>query len=190
MDEVTFGAAGSGCLVGAAGGVRPVGSVSRLRHSRRGEYDSSASGTGRASGSDHAGQWAICRSGDGASGGAAAGERGVLHAGGSDPTVDGQAYIAPLEVAETTVLRAVALHEGAPVSAVTTATYLVDENTGLPVLSLVTDPAHLWDEETGIYANPGGARPGMGAAGDGGVAVAGRRVGLQCGGRVAYPRWF
>ena len=57
-------------------------------------------------------------------------------------------------MAETTVLRAVALHEGAPVSAVTTATYLVDENTGLPVLSLVTDPAHLWDEETGIYANP------------------------------------
>ena len=72
---------------------------------------------------------------------------------GSDPTVDGQAYIAPLEVAETTVLRAVALHEGAPVSAVTTATYLVDENTGLPVLSLVTDPAHLWDEETGIYTH-------------------------------------
>ena len=72
---------------------------------------------------------------------------------GADPTVDGQAYIAPLEVRETTVLRAVALHEGAPVSAVTTATYLLGESTGLPVLSLVTDPAHLWDEETGIYTN-------------------------------------
>ena len=73
---------------------------------------------------------------------------------GADPTVDGQAYIAPLEVRETTVLRAVALDNGAPVSAVTTATYLVGESTGLPVLSLVTDPAHLWDEATGIYANP------------------------------------
>ena len=73
---------------------------------------------------------------------------------GADPRVDGQAYIAPLEVTETTVLRAVALRDGAPVSAVTTATYLVGESTGLPVLSLVTDPAHLWDEATGIYANP------------------------------------
>ena len=73
---------------------------------------------------------------------------------GSDPTVDGQAYTAPLELTETTVLRAVALDNGVPVSAVTTATYLVDESTGLPVLSLVTDPAHLWDAATGIYANP------------------------------------
>ncbi len=72
---------------------------------------------------------------------------------GTDPTVDGQAYIAPLEVKETTVLRAVALREVVPVSAVTTATYLVSESTGLPVLSLVTDPAHLWDADTGIYTN-------------------------------------
>ena len=73
---------------------------------------------------------------------------------GSDPTVDGQEYTAPLTVTVTTVLRAVALDNGVPVSAVTTATYLVDESTGLPVLSLVTDPAHLWDAATGIYANP------------------------------------
>ena len=73
---------------------------------------------------------------------------------GSDPTVDGEAYTAPLAVTETTVLRAVALDEGVPVSAVTTVTYLVGESTGLPVLSLVTDPAHLWDEATGIYVNP------------------------------------
>ena len=72
---------------------------------------------------------------------------------GSDPTVDGQEYTAPLAVTETTVLRAVALDERAPVSAVTTATYLVGEPSGLPVLSLVTDPAHLWDEATGIYPN-------------------------------------
>ena len=74
---------------------------------------------------------------------------------GTDPTVDGQAYTAPLEVTETTVLRAVALDNSVPVSAVTTATYLVGEPSGLPVLSLVTDPAHLWDEATGIYVNPG-----------------------------------
>ena len=73
---------------------------------------------------------------------------------GSDPTVDGQEYTALLEVTETTVLRAVALDEGVPVSAVTTATYLVGESTSLPVLSLVTAPVHLWGESTGIYVNP------------------------------------
>ena len=73
---------------------------------------------------------------------------------GSDPTAAGQVYTAPLEVTETTVLRVVALDDGVPVSTVTTATYLVGEGTGLPVLSLVTDPAHLWDETTGIYVNP------------------------------------
>ena len=72
---------------------------------------------------------------------------------GADPTLGGLAYTAPLEIAETTVLRAVALRDGAPVSAVTTATYLVGENTGLPVVSLVTEPAHLWDATTGIYVN-------------------------------------
>ncbi len=72
---------------------------------------------------------------------------------GTDPTTEGQAYTAPVAVAETMLLRAVALHDGVPVSAVTTATYLVGESTGLPVLSLVTDPPHLWDEATGIYTN-------------------------------------
>ena len=72
---------------------------------------------------------------------------------GSDPMVGGHEYTAPLEVEGTTVLRAVALRDGVPVSADTTATYLVGESVSLPVLSLVTDPAHLWDEATGIYVN-------------------------------------
>ena len=75
---------------------------------------------------------------------------------GADPIVDGQAYTAPVVLQQTGLLRAVALRDGAPVSAVTTATYLVGESTGLPVVSLVTEPAHLWDEETGIYATPQG----------------------------------
>ncbi|MDE2993269.1 MAG: CotH kinase family protein [Chloroflexota bacterium] len=73
---------------------------------------------------------------------------------GSDPTVDGHEYMAPLEVTETTVLRAVALQDGVPVSAVTMATYLVRAGTGLPVVSLVTEPAHLWDATTGIFTHP------------------------------------
>ena len=73
---------------------------------------------------------------------------------GADPTVEGQVYTVPIEVTETTVLRAVALRDSVPVSAVTPATYLIGEATGLPVVSLVTEPAHLWDDEKGIYANP------------------------------------
>ena len=72
---------------------------------------------------------------------------------GSDPTVAGQEYTAPLEIRETTVLRAVALDEGTPVSTVAAATYLIGEPDTLPIISLVTDPVHLWDEATGIYAN-------------------------------------
>ena len=74
---------------------------------------------------------------------------------GADPTVDGQVYTAPVVLEQTMVLRAVALRGGMPVSAVTTAMYLLGEGPGLPMVSLVTDPAHLWDEETGIYANAG-----------------------------------
>ena len=72
---------------------------------------------------------------------------------GSDPTVGGQAYTAPVVLEQTTVLRAVALRDGVPVSAVTAATYLVGEPQALPVISLITGPDHLWDEHTGIYAN-------------------------------------
>lgn len=73
---------------------------------------------------------------------------------GSDPAVGGHVYTGPLVVAQTTVLRSVALQAGVPVSAVTTATYLIGETSSLPVLSLVTEPAHLWDDATGIYTNP------------------------------------
>ncbi len=73
---------------------------------------------------------------------------------GSDPTVEGHEYAAPLVVMETAVLRAVALRSGVPVSAVTMATYLVGAGTGLPVVSLVTEPAHLWDATTGISTHP------------------------------------
>ena len=44
---------------------------------------------------------------------------------GADPTVGGQVYTAPMMLEQTGLLRAVALRDGAPVSAVTTATYLV-----------------------------------------------------------------
>ena len=110
---------------------------------------------------------------------------------GADPTVEGLAYTAPVMLEQTTVLRAVALRDGVPVSAVTTATYLVGESTGLPVVSLVTEPTHLWDEATGIYTNVGGRgraweRPvvvqGLSSEGELGFSVA---AGLRIHGNIS-----
>jgi hypothetical protein len=35
---------------------------------------------------------------------------------------------------------------------IVTQSYFIDESSTLPIVSLVTDPLNLWDEETGIYA--------------------------------------
>ena len=84
---------------------------------------------------------------------------------GADPTVDGQEYTAPLAVTETTVLRAVALRDGVPVSAVTTATYLVGEGTGLPVRCRWSRTRPICGTRRRGSTPTRGAGAGMGAAG-------------------------
>ena len=148
---------GDGCLAGAAGdGVRPMGSLPNP-NSLEGEYHPWS----QAPGSAHrvivsAGQWALAGPVTVQLAAPVPGSTVYYTLDGADPTVAGQKYTAPVVFKGTTVLRAVALDEGVPVSMVTTATYLVEESTGLPVLSLVTDPAHLWDATTGIYVNAEG----------------------------------
>lgn len=70
---------------------------------------------------------------------------------GSEPTPQSERYTSPLALSQTTVLRARAFREGQIPSPIGTYTYLIDEPVHLPILSLVTDPANLWDEEIGIY---------------------------------------
>ncbi len=70
---------------------------------------------------------------------------------GSVPTEDAPIYTAPLEITRTTVLRCRAFSGDKRSGATATQTYFINEATSLPVFSLVTDPANLWDEETGIY---------------------------------------
>ena len=73
---------------------------------------------------------------------------------GSPPTQGSERYVGPLDLDATTVLRARAYRDGFNPSDVVSFTYFVDEideDVRLPVVSLITDPAHLWDEETGIY---------------------------------------
>ena len=60
------------------------------------------------------------------------------------------------EVFKGTVVRARLFRDGTPVSQITTATYLIDpaiatRYSTLPVISVVSDPAHLFDDATGIF---------------------------------------
>ncbi len=66
-------------------------------------------------------------------------------------------YTGPIRVTQTTVIRAVSYEEGKKPSPVVDLTYVVNEGDTLPVASLVTDPANLWDFETGIYVEGPGA---------------------------------
>ena len=74
---------------------------------------------------------------------------------GSTPTRASERYLGPIDLDSTTVLRARAYRDGFNPSDVVSSTYFIDElddTVSLPTVSLITDPAHLWDERTGIYA--------------------------------------
>jgi len=70
---------------------------------------------------------------------------------GSEPNTESALYVRPLEINETTVVRAMAFEPGLLPSDVVTATYLVDVKHTVPVVSLVLDPALLNDPTTGLF---------------------------------------
>lgn len=59
----------------------------------------------------------------------------------------------PLPDSQATILRYRTEQPDGTLGQTVTATYLVGLDATLPILSLVTDPANLWDTETGIYTN-------------------------------------
>lgn len=69
---------------------------------------------------------------------------------GSDPDLRSQVYSGPIQIDETTVLRAVSQEEGKMLSSIYTATFIIQEPHSIPVVSLVTDPDNLWGPN-GIY---------------------------------------
>jgi hypothetical protein len=70
---------------------------------------------------------------------------------GSEPTPESSPlYDRPFALTETTVIRAIAQVPGNAPGPPTTGTYLIAADYGLPVVSLITDPANLYDEESGI----------------------------------------
>ena len=70
---------------------------------------------------------------------------------GSQPTADSPLYDAPISLTETAVVRARAFTDGLLASPIGTQTYLIGEETRLPIVSLAIDPLYLWDPEIGIY---------------------------------------
>ncbi len=78
---------------------------------------------------------------------------------GSVPTPQtGTLYTEPIHLPggqpRAEVLRARAVTADGEPGAVQSATYFIDFDAGIPLLSLVIDPQDLWDEDSGIFANP------------------------------------
>ncbi len=73
---------------------------------------------------------------------------------GSEPDAESFRYVGPIHITKTTVLRARTLGVGLLPSEIATQTFVFGEDTNLPVISIATDPALLWDNDIGIYAFP------------------------------------
>ncbi len=69
------------------------------------------------------------------------------------PTEDELVSPTPLTLmaGSMTIIRAVCFQDGFLPSLPTSDSYIIDYDNNLPVMSVITDPDNLWDEETGIY---------------------------------------
>ena len=74
---------------------------------------------------------------------------------GSWPSVDSEIYSIPLEISDTTGLRARAFEDGKEPSITTSASYFYEfvPDRQIPVINIVVDTDDLFDPATGIYAN-------------------------------------
>lgn len=79
---------------------------------------------------------------------------------GSVPGSDAEMYTVPVEIATTSVLKARSFNGSEVSSPVLTQTFLINESVTMPVVSLSTDPDHLWDDAIGIYTPGPNAREG------------------------------
>jgi uncharacterized repeat protein (TIGR02543 family) len=72
---------------------------------------------------------------------------------GSEPTSNDAQYTSPIEIDETTVLRARAFANNTVPSRTMTHTYLFNIQHEFPIFCLSTDHEHIWGEDEGIYEN-------------------------------------
>ncbi len=71
----------------------------------------------------------------------------------NDPDQNSSEYSGPINIQNTTVLKAISYKEDHLPSPITCNTYFINEETDLPVISLVSDPFNLYDPDYGIYTN-------------------------------------
>ena len=67
------------------------------------------------------------------------------------PDENAQVYTQPLDITTNTVVRARLFKQGYIASATSSRTYIIDNTHSLPIMSLVTEPANLFSDATGIY---------------------------------------
>ena len=73
---------------------------------------------------------------------------------GSIPTLENsQVYTEPIEISITTVFRARSFQPGLQISDTVTCSYIMNTYHALDVVSLVCDPAELWNRETGLLSD-------------------------------------
>ena len=73
---------------------------------------------------------------------------------GTAPSISSSVYQNPISISSTTIVRAREYQEGMLPGKTVNQTYFIDDpNHTLPVISLFTNPDHLWDPASGIYVN-------------------------------------
>ncbi|MDR3086133.1 MAG: CotH kinase family protein [Christensenellaceae bacterium] len=72
---------------------------------------------------------------------------------GSEPSASSASYSGPIQINKNTVLRAIAIRPGALDSPIATQSYLPEAAHSVRVVSLVTEPANLFSDAKGIYAD-------------------------------------
>ncbi len=70
---------------------------------------------------------------------------------GSKPTSASPLYSTPLSIGTTTILKARAFQQNTIPSVIVTRTFVINDGSTLPVMSLSTPPELLWDQQIGIY---------------------------------------
>ncbi len=70
---------------------------------------------------------------------------------GKVPNKNARLYAGSITLDSTTAIRAIVIEDGKIPSEVFTQTYFIDEEINLPFISLVTDPDHLFSDQSGIY---------------------------------------
>ena len=70
---------------------------------------------------------------------------------GDIPTASSSVYSSPITISSSVVIRAKVFANGYLPSQTVTNTYIINETTHLPMISITTDSLNLWDYNTGIY---------------------------------------